>query len=147
MRQKASIWQGNLHLEVSRKFKFVRQKPAAYTEKSSRRNGKTIVRFGIWLESFCEQENIMLNSSSLSVRGCLGQPMLLFWKLVDETQISKPPEPTTHHIQWNYGSFYPSELIYLFHFNMRYPVGRSAGHVMDMCFICFLTQALQVYWL
>ena len=39
----------------------------------------------------------MSNFSTLSVRGCWGQPMLLFWKLVDETQISKPPEPTRHH--------------------------------------------------
>ena len=34
----------------------------------------------------------ILNSSSFSLRGCWGQPMLLFWKLVDETQISKPQE-------------------------------------------------------
>ena len=26
-----------------------------------------------------------------------GQPMLLIWKLVDESQISKPPEPTRYH--------------------------------------------------
>ena len=43
-----------------------------------------------------ESGNIMLNFSTLSVRGCWGQPMLLFWKLVDETQISKPHEPTRH---------------------------------------------------
>ena len=34
---------------------------------------------------------------TFSVGGCWGQPMLLFWKLVDETQIFKPPEPTRHH--------------------------------------------------
>ena len=39
----------------------------------------------------------MSNFSTLSVRGCWGQPKLLFWKLVDKTQISKPPEPTRHH--------------------------------------------------
>ena len=33
----------------------------------------------------------MLNFSTFSVRGCWAQPMSLFWKLVDETQISKPP--------------------------------------------------------
>ena len=32
-----------------------------------------------------------------SWRGCWGQPMSFFWKLVDETQISKPPEATRHH--------------------------------------------------
>ena len=36
----------------------------------------------------------ILNFSSFSLRGCWGQPMLLFWKLVDETQISKPQEYT-----------------------------------------------------
>ena len=39
----------------------------------------------------------MLKFCTLSVRGCWGQPMILFWKLIDETQISKPPEPTRHH--------------------------------------------------
>ena len=31
-------------------------------------------------------------SDALSVGGCWGELMLLFWKLVDETQISKPQE-------------------------------------------------------
>ena len=33
----------------------------------------------------------------LSIGGCWGQPMLLFWTLVDETQMYKTPEPTRHH--------------------------------------------------
>ena len=37
---------------------------------------------------------IMLNFSTFSVRGCWGQPMLLFWKLVDKTQMPKPQEYT-----------------------------------------------------
>ena len=32
-----------------------------------------------------------------SIGGCWGQHMLLFWKLVDETQMYKTPEPTRHH--------------------------------------------------
>jgi hypothetical protein len=36
----------------------------------------------------------ILNFSSFSVRGCWGQPMLLFWKLVDETQIPQPQKYT-----------------------------------------------------
>jgi hypothetical protein len=48
--------------------------------------------------------------------------MLLFWKLVDETQISKPPEPNRHHNSINYESIYPSELFYFAYFNMRHPV-------------------------
>ena len=48
------------------------------------------------------KSNFSLISDTLSVGGCGGQPMLLFWKLVDETQISKPPEPTMNHnsIKW-----------------------------------------------
>ena len=34
---------------------------------------------------------------TLSVGGCWGQQILLFWKLVDETQMSKPPESNRHH--------------------------------------------------
>ena len=38
-----------------------------------------------------ESRNIILNFSTFSVGGCWGQPMLFFWKLIDETQIPKPP--------------------------------------------------------
>ena len=34
---------------------------------------------------------------TLSVGGCWGELMLLFWKLVDETKIYEPPEATKHH--------------------------------------------------
>ena len=44
-----------------------------------------------------QKSNFLLIFDTLSVGGCWGQPMLLFWKLIDETQISKPPEPTMHH--------------------------------------------------
>ena len=54
------------------------------------------------LAPFCgmdhQKSNFSLISDTLSVRGCWGQPMLLFWKLVGETQISKPFEATRHHI-------------------------------------------------
>ena len=33
-------------------------------------------------------------SGTLSVGGCWGQPMLVFWKLVEESQISKPQKYT-----------------------------------------------------
>ena len=58
--------------------------------------------------------------STFSVGGCWGQPMLLFCKLVDETQMSNPPEATI--IQENYWSFYPSEPFRITHFKMRHPV-------------------------
>ena len=41
----------------------------------------------------------MLKFCTLSVRGCWGQPILLFWKLVYKTQISIPPKPT-RHVNW-----------------------------------------------
>ena len=41
-----------------------------------------------------ESWKLMLNFSTFSVRGCWGQPMLLFQKLVDETQMPKPQEYT-----------------------------------------------------
>ena len=34
----------------------------------------------------------MLNISTFSVGDCSGQPMLFFWKLIDETQMPKPQE-------------------------------------------------------
>ena len=44
-----------------------------------------------------QKSNFSLISDTLSVGGCWGQPMSFFWKLVDETQISAPPEATRHH--------------------------------------------------
>ena len=41
--------------------------------------------------------NFSLIFDILSIRECWGQPLLLFWKLVDETQTSKPLKPTRHH--------------------------------------------------
>ena len=35
--------------------------------------------------------------STISVGGCWGQPMLLFWKLMDENQMSTTPEATCYH--------------------------------------------------
>ena len=44
-----------------------------------------------------QKSNFSLTSDTLSVGGCWGQPMSFFWKLVDKTQISAPPEATRHH--------------------------------------------------
>ena len=43
-------------------------------------------------KNFWQSWKLMLNISSVSVGGCWGQPLLLFWKLVYETQIPKPKE-------------------------------------------------------
>ena len=41
-----------------------------------------------------QKSKISLIYGTLSVGGCWGQPMLIFWKLDDETQISQPKEYT-----------------------------------------------------
>ena len=45
----------------------------------------------------CQKSNFSLISDTFSVGGCWGRLMLLFYKLVDETQISATPEDTRHH--------------------------------------------------
>ena len=44
-----------------------------------------------------KKSKLLLISGTLSFEGCWGQPMSFFWKLVDGTQISKPPEATKNH--------------------------------------------------
>ena len=44
-----------------------------------------------------QKSKFSLISDTSSVGGCWGQPILFFWKLVDETQMVIPPEPTIHH--------------------------------------------------
>ena len=44
-----------------------------------------------------QKSNFSLISYTLSVKGCWGQPLLLFWKLVDEIQNLIPCEPTMRH--------------------------------------------------
>ena len=58
-------------------------------------NPITITGTFYWNES--SKIQIFTDFWILSVRGCWGQLMLLFWKLVDETQMYKPPEGTKHH--------------------------------------------------
>ena len=55
-----------------------------------------------------------LISDTLSVGGCWGQPMSFFWKLVDETQMSNPPEPAIHHYQIKLLVFLPLRAIYFY---------------------------------
>ena len=60
-----------------------------------------------------QKSNFLLISGSLSFGGCWGQPMVLFWKLVDETQISPPPEATRHHSLTKSWILLPLRAIYL----------------------------------
>ena len=84
-----------------------------------------------WSKSapFCgrdhQKSKLLLISGTLSFGGCWGQPMVLFWKLVDETQISTPPKATRHHNSTKYWFFYPSEPFSYDHFKMIHPVLRN----------------------
>jgi hypothetical protein len=74
-----------------------------------------------WVESW----NMILDFSTFSVGGCWGQPILLFWKQTEETQMSKPPEATRHPNLIKYWSFYPSEPFSFNHFTLIHPVYSS----------------------
>ena len=72
-----------------------------------------------------QKPDFSLISDTLSIGGCWGRPAdVTFLKLVDETEIFKPPEATKAGtiFQNNHQSFYPSEPFSLVHFNMIHPV-------------------------
>ena len=66
--------------------------------------------------NFCgmdhQKSNFSLVSDTLSIGGCWGQPTLFFWNLADETQMVKPPEPTSHHDSRKYLILIPLRAIY-----------------------------------
>ena len=49
--------------------------------------------------------------STISVGGCWGQPMSLFWKLMDETQMSTTLEATSHHSSRKFSILLPLRVI------------------------------------
>ena len=49
--------------------------------------------------------------SIISVGGCWGQPMLLFWELMDDTQMPTTPEATSHHSSRKFSIFLPLRAI------------------------------------
>ena len=55
---------------------------------------------------------VLLISDTLSVGGCWGQPMLLFWKLVDETQMGSPCDHAVRDISSKLSIFLPLRAIY-----------------------------------
>ena len=87
--------------------------------------------------SFCgmdyQKPNFSLVSDTLSVGGCWGQPMLFFWKLADETQMVKPPEPTSHHNARKYLTLLPLRAIYF----------RSLYYEISCSFLPWLFSALK----
>ena len=56
-----------------------------------------------------------------SWRGCWGQPMPFFWKLVDKTQMCNPPEATRHHSQIKLLILLPLRAIYFRTFQCEIP--------------------------
>ena len=59
--------------------------------------GTKMAKTGPFLLNGSSKSNFFTDFSNFSVGGFWGQPMLLFWKWIDDTQISKPPEATGHH--------------------------------------------------
>ena len=59
--------------------------------------GTKMTNIGPFLWNGSSKINFFFYISTISVRGCWGQPMLIFWKLVDETQMPTTPEATSHH--------------------------------------------------
>ena len=57
-----------------------------------------------------------------------------FYKLVQDTQMSKPPKATWHNNSTKFWSFYPSEPIQKAHFNMRHPVvAKKSADIVSFC--------------
>ena len=76
-----------------------------------------------WVESW----NVILNFCTFSVRGCWGQLMSFFWKLVDETQMCNPPEATRHHNLIKLLILLPLRAIYFRTFQCEIPCSRKPG--------------------
>ena len=55
---------------------------------------------------------VLLISDTFSVGGCWGQPMLLFWKLGDKTQMSIPCDHAARDIPSKFSIFLPLRAIY-----------------------------------
>ena len=59
--------------------------------------GTKMNNIGPFLWNWSSKIQFFSDISTISVRGCWGQPMLIFWKLVDETQMPTTPEASSHH--------------------------------------------------
>ena len=59
-----------------------------------------------------QKSNFSLISDTLSVGGCWGQPMLLFWKVADETQMGNPHDYAARDISWKLSIFLPFRAIW-----------------------------------
>ena len=70
-----------------------------------------------------------------SKRGCWGQPMSFFWKLVDKTQMCNPPEATRHHSQIKSLIPLPLRAIYFRTFQCEIPCKRNYQKVIRCSFL------------
>ena len=76
---------------------------------------------GSFLSNGSSKLQIFTDIWTFSVRGCWGQPMSLFWELVDETQMSTPPEPTRDHKSIKLSILLPLRAIYFSTFQYETP--------------------------
>ena len=77
-----------------------------------------------------QKSNFLLISGTLSLGGCWGQLMLLFWKLVDKTEMSKPPEHTRHHDSRQLSILLPLRAIYFstFQYEISYHLETESAY-------------------
>ena len=79
-----------------------------------------------------ESWKFLLNFSTFSIGGCWGQSMLLFWKLVDKTQISKPQDHTDNFKHNPIGIFLSVRPKLLLTFQYEIPcMSNKLGYSMD----------------
>ena len=81
-----------------------------------------------------------MNFCTFSVRGCWGQLISFFWKLVDETQMCNPPEATRHHNLIKLLILLPLRAIYFRTFQCEIPCRISHAYLNSFLglYVCFV---------
>ena len=69
--------------------------------------GTKITITGPFLWNGSSKIQFLTDISTISVGGSWGQPMLLLWKLMDETQMSTTPEATSYHSSRKFSTLLP----------------------------------------
>ena len=68
-----------------------------------------------------QKSSFSLISDTLSVGGCWGQPVLLFWKMVHQTQMGNPPDHAASDIISKFSIFLPPRAIYFRSYHYETP--------------------------
>ena len=68
-----------------------------------------------------QKSNVSLISDTLCVGGCWGQPMQLFWKLVDETQMGIPRDHAARDILSKFSILLPLRAVYFRSYHYETP--------------------------